>query len=83
MPTWQHFLVLLEPRVRPLDKSLGPPRTETQTLVERQNFFSIKYSDSDKRTPIIYFNGLLSSPLETSLGFDLSAWPAKFEEALI
>ena len=46
------------------------------------NLFSIKYSKSDKRTPIIYFIGLMSSPLERSLGFDLSAWLAKSEEAL-
>ena len=55
---------------------------ETQILVERPNFFSIKYSESNKRTLIIYFNGLLSSLLERSLEFDLLAWPAKFEEAL-
>ena len=34
--------------------------------------FSIKYSESDKRTLIIYFNELLSSPLKRSLGFGLS-----------
>ena len=55
---------------------------ETQTLIERPNFFSIKYSESDKKTLIIYFNGLLSSPLERSLGFGLSARPAKCEEAV-
>ena len=63
----------LAPTVQPLDKSSGPSRMETQTLVKRPNFFSIKYSESDKRTLIIYFNGLLSSPLERSLGFGLSA----------
>ena len=82
MLTWQHFLALLVPRVQPLDKSLGAPRMETQILIERPKFFSIKYSKSDKRTLIIYFNGLLSSPLERSLGFDLLAWPTKSEEAL-
>ena len=51
---------LLVPRVRPLGKNLGPLRIETQTLVERPNIFSIKYSKSHKRTLIIYFNGLLS-----------------------
>ena len=59
MPTWQHFLALLVPRVWPLEKSLDASKTETQTLVERSNFFSIKYSESDKRTLIIYFNELL------------------------
>ena len=59
MPTWQHFLAFLAPRVWPLEKSLGASKTETQTLVERLNFFSIKYSESDKRTLIIYFNELL------------------------
>ena len=73
---------LLAPRVRPLDKSLGPPRKETQTLIERPNFFSIKYLEFNKRTLIIYFNELLSSPLERSLGFNVSAWLAKCEEAL-
>ena len=82
MSTWQHFLVLLIPRVWPLEKSLGASKTETQTLVERSNLFSIKYSKSDKRTLIIYFNELLSSPLERSLGFDLLVRPAKCEEAL-
>ena len=81
MPTWQHFLALLVPRVWPLEKSLGASKTETQTLVERSNFFSIKYSESDKRTLIIYFNELLSSPLEGSLGFGLSVRPTKCEEA--
>ena len=47
------------PRVWPLEKSLGASKTETQTLVERSNFFSIKYSESDKRTLKIYFNELL------------------------
>ena len=82
MPTWQHFLVLLAPRVWPLKKSLGASKTEIQTLVKRSNFFSIKYLESDKRTLIIYFNELLSSPLERSLGFGLSVRPAKCEEAI-
>ena len=82
MPTWEHFLALLVLRVWPLEKSLGASKTETQTLVERSNFFSIKYSESDKRTLIIYFNELLSSPLERSLGFGLSVRPAKCEEAV-
>ena len=64
MPTWQHFLALLAPRVWPLEKSLGASKTETQTLVERSNFFLIKYSKFDKITVIIYFNELLSSPLD-------------------
>ena len=55
---------------------------ETQTLVDRSNFFSIKYSEFDKRTLIIYFNELMSSPLERSMEFDISTWPAKCEEAL-
>ena len=63
------------------DSSLGASKTETQTLVERSNFFSIKYSKSDKRTLIIYFNELLFSPLKSS-GFSLSIQPAKCEEAL-
>ena len=42
-------------------------KMETQTLVERPNIFSIKYSKYDKRTLIIYFNGIFSSPLERSL----------------
>ena len=42
VPTWQHFLALLAPRVWPLEKSLGASKTEIQTLVERSNFFSIK-----------------------------------------
>ena len=58
MPTWQHFLALLAPRVWPLKKSLGASKTKTQTLVERSNIFSIKYSEFDKRTLIIYFNEL-------------------------
>ena len=41
-------------------KSLGASKTETQTLVERSNFFSIKNLEFDKRTLIIYFNELLS-----------------------
>ena len=82
MPTWQHFLEFMAPRVWPLQKSLGASKTETQTLVKRSNFFSIKYSESDKRTLIIYFNELLSSPLERSLGFGLSVLPAKCEEAV-
>ena len=49
---------------------------------QEAKFFSIKYSKSDKRTLIIYFNGLLSSPLERSLGFGLSAWPVKCEEVV-
>ena len=56
---------------------------EIQTLVERSNFFSIKYTKYDKRTLIIYFNELLSSPLERSLEFGLSVRPAKYEEAVI
>ena len=40
-------------------EEFGASKTETQTLVERSNFFSIKYSESDKRTLIIYFNELL------------------------
>ena len=59
VPIWQHFLAFLAPRVWPREKSLGASKTETQTLVERSNFFSIKYSKSDKRTLIIYFNELL------------------------
>ena len=47
------------------------------------NFFSIKYSESNKRTLIIYFNELLSLPLERSLEFGLLVLPAKCEEALI
>ena len=63
----------------------SPPRLilkmETRTLVERSNFFSIKYSKSDKRTLIICFNGVLASPLERSLGNGLSPWAAtKCEE---
>ena len=77
--TFWHFLV---PRVWPLEKSLGASKTETQTLVERLNFFSIKYSKSNKKTLIIYFNELLSWPLERSLGFGLSVRFAKCEEAL-
>ena len=34
--------------------------------------FSTKYSKSDKKRLKIYYNGLLPSPLEESLGFDLS-----------
>ena len=56
---------------------------ETQTLVERSNFYAIKYSESDKRTLIIYFNELLSSSLERSLEFGLSVQSAKCEEAMI
>ena len=82
MPTWQHFLALLAPRFWPLEKSLGASKTEAQTLVERSNFFSIKYSECDNRTLIIYFNELLSSPLEWSFGFCLSVRPAKCEEAV-
>ena len=76
------LLALLAPRVWPLEKSLDASKTEIQTLVERSNFFSIKYSESDKRTLIIYFNELLCSPLERSLGFGLLVRPAKCEEAL-
>ena len=65
-----------------LKKSVGASKMETQTLVERSNFFSIKYSEFDKRTLIIYFDELLSSPLERSLGFGLSVRPAKCEEAV-
>ena len=36
-------------------------------------FFSIKYSDFDKKTLIIYSNELLSSPLERSSEFGLLA----------
>ena len=82
MPIWQHFLALLAPRVWPLEKSLGASKTETQTLVERSDLFSIKYSESNKRTLVIYFNELLSSPLERSLGFGLSVQPTKCEEAV-
>ena len=32
-----YMATLLAPRVRSLDKSLDPPRTDTQTLVERPN----------------------------------------------
>ena len=83
MPTWQHFLALLASRVWPLEKSLDASKTETQTLVKRSNFFSIKYSEPDKGRLIIYFNELLSSPLERSLGFGLSVRVAKCEEAII
>ena len=55
---------------------------DNQTLVERPKFFSIKYSKSNKRTLIIYFNGLLSSYVKRSLEFDLSTWLAKCEETL-
>ena len=72
----------LAPRIWPLKKSLDASKTEIQTLVERSNFFSIKYSEFDKRTLIIYFIELLSSPLERSLGFGLSVQPAKCGEAL-
>ena len=58
-------------------------RKETQTLVERSNFFSIKYSESNKRTLTIYFNELLFSLLERSSGFGLLVPLAKCEEALI
>ena len=44
--------------------------------------FLIKYSKSDKRTLIIYFNGLLPSPLERSLGDNHSTWLAECEEPL-
>ena len=67
-----YMATLLVPRIWPLKKSLGASKMETQTLIERSNVFSIKYSKSDKRTLIIYFNKLLSSPLERSLGFGLS-----------
>ena len=77
------FWALFVARVLPLEKNSGLPRMETQTLVERPNFFSIKYLESDKTTLIIYFNGLLFSSLERSLKFDLSAWPPKCKEALI
>ena len=40
-------------------EEFGCIKTEIQTLVERSNFFSIKYSEFDKRTLIIYFNELL------------------------
>ena len=77
-----YMAALLVPRVWPLEKSLGASKTKTQTLVERSNFFSIKYSESDKRTLIIHFNELLSLPLERSLGFGLLVRAAKCEEAL-
>ena len=63
-------------------EEFGCIKMETQTLVERSNFFSIKYSESDKKTLIIYFNEFLSSPLERSLRFGLSVPPAKCAEAL-
>ena len=66
-----YMATLLVPRIWPLEKSLSASKTKTQTLVERPNFFSIKCSKSDIRTLIIYFNELLSSPLERSLGFGL------------
>ena len=53
-------------------QEFGSFKNKTQTLVKRPKFFSIKYSESHKRTLIIYFNGLLSSPLERSLEFGLS-----------
>ena len=59
-----------------IDKSLGTLRMEIQTLVKRPNDFSIKYSKSNKKTLIIYFNELLPSPLERSLDDGLSAWAA-------
>ena len=82
MPTWQHFLTFLAPRVWPFEKSLGASKMETQTLIKRSNIFLIKYSESDKRTLIIYFNELLYSPQERNLGFGLSIRPAKCEEAV-
>ena len=72
MLTWQHLLVLLVPKVQTLSKSLGPLRMEIQTLIERPNIFSIKYSKFDKRIEIIYFNELLPPPLKRSLEFDLT-----------
>ena len=63
-------------------EEFGCVKNGNPTLVERSNFFSIKYSESDKKILIIYFNELLSSPLERSLGFGLSIRPAKCEEAL-
>ena len=78
-----YMAVLLVPRVWPLNKSLDPPRIRIYTLVNRPNFFLIKFSKFDKKTLIIYFNGLLFSPLKRSLDNNLSAWPAKCEEPLI
>ena len=67
------LLALLVPRVWTLGKNLGTMKIEIQTLVEGPSFFSIKYSESDKKTFIMYFNGLLSSPLEKSLSDGLLA----------
>ena len=66
-----YMAALLAPRVRPLRKSFDPLRMKTQTLVVRPNFFSIKYSKYDKRTFIIYINGILPSPLGRNLSNDL------------
>ena len=54
MPTWHHFLEVLEPRVWTLDKSLSMLKLEIQTLAKRSNFFSIEYPKSNKSTHIIY-----------------------------
>ena len=51
-------------------QEFGSFKNRNQTLVKRPNFFSIKYSKSDKKTLIIYFNGLLSSP-----GEEFGVWP--------
>ena len=53
-------------------KKLEPLRMEIQTLVKKLIFFSTKYSKFDKKTLIVYFNGLLPSPLKRSLGNNLS-----------
>ena len=77
-----YMAALLAPRIWPLGKNLDPLRMETQIWVERWSFFSIKYSKSNKRILIIYFNGLLASPLTMNLGNDLLAWPAKCKEPM-
>ena len=57
-------------------QEFGHVEMETQSLVKRLNFYSIKYSKFDKRTFIIHFNEHLPSPLKRSLGNSLLTWVA-------
>jgi hypothetical protein len=46
MPTWQHFLWVLAPRVCLVDKSLCTIVMETQTLLKKTNFSFQTYTNS-------------------------------------
>ena len=64
MPTWQYFLRVLAPRVRPLEESLRWTRIKTQTITEGPTSSSWKYSNNCQFNILKFFYDPKTWPLD-------------------